>query len=168
MPEKNIYIRDEDMPIWGEAEKLAGSVGFSLLITDLLRDHVAREKAKQEARSKPAKTIEFDYKDEDGRMIKKSFQGRWVLDFKDLFNPLKGLPLPKGMPEEVAKECCVAAITAQGNIFFAFYSPDDGDYLMDFDIYDSIEKAEREGMDGAALNRVAAELGGDFVEMLDI
>jgi hypothetical protein len=153
------------MPIWGEAEKLAGSVGFSLLITDLLRDHVECEKRKQEARAQPTKTIQFEVREPyTGKMLKKSFQGRWVIGFNDRLAPDEGWPVPDR--EEMA--CIVAAITANGHIFYGQFNPNDGDYLTHYSVYGIIEEAMEDGVPDEILDPVAAELCEDYVEDLDI
>jgi hypothetical protein len=152
------------MPIWGEAEKSAGSVVFSLLITDLLRNYLEREKAKQEARSRPTKTIQFEMKDEyTGKMLKMSFQGRWVIGFNDRLDVSEGWDIPAA-----ERGCVVAAITAQGRIFYGSFNPDDGDYLMHYAVYDTVEQADEEGMPAEVLAPVAAELSEDYVEELSI
>src|SRR3712207_5650116 len=41
MPTKTLYVRDEDVPLWEQAEKLAGG-SASALITEVLRNYVAQ------------------------------------------------------------------------------------------------------------------------------
>jgi len=161
MPQKNIYIRDADKDVWEQAEKLAGSASFSQLITDLLRGHVEQEKRKQEALSMQMKTVEFEIENKDtGRITKKSFKGRWVVDTNDR--------LIASGPMYMAGTAYVAAITAKGGIFLGSFSPSNGDHLEDYTVYSSFEFAEIDGWPPELLSAVADELGKDFVEELDI
>jgi predicted CopG family antitoxin len=161
MPQKNIYIRDADKDVWEKAEELAGRASFSQLITDLLRDHVEQHKRKQEALSMEMKTIEFEIENKDtGRISKKSFKGRWVID--------TDAPLEPSGPQYMAGHAYVAAITAKGQIFLGHFKPRDSDHLEDYTVYNSIQFAEVDGWPSELLAAVADELGEDFVEELDI
>jgi predicted CopG family antitoxin len=159
MPQKNIYIREADKDVWDKAEELAGSASFSQLITDLLRDHVAQQKRKQEALSMHAQTIEFEVENKDtGRISKKSFKGWWVVDTNQR--------LEASGPQYMAGTAYVAAITAKGKILLGHFSPNNGDHLESYTVYDSIEDAVE--WPSELLAAVAGEIGEDFVEELDI
>jgi predicted CopG family antitoxin len=161
MPQKNIYIRDADKDVWDKAEKLTGAASFSQLITDLLRDYVEREKRKQEVLSMATKTIQFEVENKDtGRMSKKSFQGRWVVSTDDR--------LEAADPQYMAGTAYVAAITAQGRIFLGYFSPNNGDHLESYTVYDSFGQVEWAEWPTELLAAVADELNQDFVEELDI
>src|SRR5262249_32169832 len=150
-----------DKDVWEEGEKLAGSASFSQLLTDLLRDHVEQQKRKQEALSMAMKQVTFDIENEDtGRMSKKSFKGRWVVDTSH--------PVYPSGPQYMAGSACVAAITAQGKIFLGWFSPNNGDHLESYEVFNTIEEAENAGWCPEILASVADELGEDFVEELDI
>jgi hypothetical protein len=50
MPNKTIYVTEEDAPVWEEAKRLLRfhhNKGMSAYITPFLRDYVAEEKARQ-------------------------------------------------------------------------------------------------------------------------
>lgn len=148
MPQKNIYIREADKDVWDKAEELAGSASFSQLITDLLRDHVEQQKHKR---------IEFEFEDDTGRKRKRAFKGHWVIDFNDDVHP-------EGWDYQYR---VVAAITARGGIFIGNYERG-YHYLNGYEIYEALDAAELADEPPEVLAAVAAELGEDFVEMLDI
>src|SRR5262249_27437872 len=159
MPQKNIYIRDADKQLWDEAEEAAGSASFSQLITDILRDYVAQVRRIKEAQSMGTETIEFEIENEKtGRISKKSFKGRWVIDTNDDLYP-DGWDLNCGV---------LAGITAKGKIFVGSFRKDDGDHLKEYKVYDSVEDAERGGEPAEVLAAVAEEVGEDYVQELDI
>ena len=50
MPNKTIYVTEEDAPVWEEAKRLLRfhhDKGISAFVTPLLKDYIAKEKARQ-------------------------------------------------------------------------------------------------------------------------
>jgi hypothetical protein len=42
MPKRTLYVRDADLPIWEAAEKILGEKSMSMLVTEALREKLAR------------------------------------------------------------------------------------------------------------------------------
>lgn len=74
MPKKTIYVRESDMPLWEEAEKLGGNV--SGLIADALRRYVEEEKRRKET---GMKMIEVDVSGHPASQ-RVRFEGRWLVE----------------------------------------------------------------------------------------
>src|SRR6516225_3712945 len=76
---KNIYVRDADLEVWDQAEKLA-SEPISALVTRLLSNYVQQ-------REMPTDRIIVAVNDHDGTIARKAFRGRMLVSNYSADNP---------------------------------------------------------------------------------
>lgn len=108
-PNKTLYIREVDVPIWERAEKAAEKARqpISQLVTGLLRHHVEQLDTADDE-------ITVDMRDKDGHEWTEAFRGRWLIEPDD-DNRFGG----------DAGACYGIAQTAKGNIAVYAYHVND-------------------------------------------
>jgi len=154
LPNKTIYIREEDREQWEKAKELAGG-SLSALLSRGIHEFVTRKEAEMEE----MKQIIVKTYDREKGFANKSFVGRWLL--KDIESNEETLP------EEKSRYWSIA-LTQKGRI--AIYTEDwvsqrqVSSELID---YDSLAAAK-----GYApydiISSAAIELGSEEVEEIDI
>jgi hypothetical protein len=163
MPNKTIYVREADVELWEEAERLAARSGtgvfgrsLSWLVADALRRYIEAEKRKEEG----METIEVPlggYNDPTRRV---AFEGRWLVE-----------PDPYGTrttePHYDAGAYWGVALTKRGNVAVWCGHVNDG-FDATLDHYRSFEQAEEDGVPGDILAMAAAEIHDGYVQKLDI
>lgn len=153
-PNKTLYIRDDDAQIWQEAEELVKEKkieSLSKLATDSIRKEV--ERMKELATIKEGiKRISIELDDEKGTR-KIAFNGKWLAENYEFFRDVKYL--------------VSVALTERESYFVLWDSQGHNkdtyeifDYFNDFTDSDSIPEELK--------SIVAAEVGEDYVEFLDI
>jgi hypothetical protein len=77
-PNKTLYIRDDDMSVWEQAERAASNARqpMSQLVVGLLREHLNQLVAAQDE-------ITVNMRDENGREWIEAFRGRWLIEPDD-------------------------------------------------------------------------------------
>jgi hypothetical protein len=125
-PNKTLYIRDVDVPIWERAEKAAERARqpISQLVTGLLRHHVEQlETANDE--------ITVDMRDEDGHEWTEAFRGRWLIEPDDDGNRFGS----------DAGTCYGIALTAMGKIAVYRYHVNDR-WLPALEVFNNLDEAQ--------------------------
>jgi len=155
-PNKTLYIRDDDVPTWEAAEKLAGG-SVSQLVAQLLRQHVAEHsRADTEMERIEVEVRSSDPDSESNRTV--AFRGRWLLT--------PTYPDPRGFRAgNDAGACWAVALTRKGQLAIHSWHCN-GMWGPDFEVYADIEAAREDGVPDEVLAEVAGQLG--IVEELDI
>lgn len=83
MPNKTLYVKDSDVAMVDEAEKLLGST-LSSIFANCLRERLAKLKARTEGEFSKISLRFFDSSDQS--TVTKSFTGRWIVS-----DPSRGL-----------------------------------------------------------------------------
>ena len=135
---KTLYVKADDLPVWEEAEELAGRQSMSALVTDLLREWVDQEK-------RGSHRIVLDVQEAFGMTRqKKAFQGRIVTTIS---------PGPSGTDWTVYE-------TSKGALVLF-----DGFTLA---IYSGFDHMRRDLPQPEVLAQIRKALDRDYVEELDI
>ena len=140
MPNKTVYVREEDVPVWDNAAALAGEGNLSSYVTESLRQRMAEPSEPEEFERIEVGFLTFtDYGDLHKR---KAFQGRWLIHIEEPTDQEWGI-----------------ALTKRGN--FVFYSYPEDIWAVE----DNLE-AFRDRVDPAAYEIALSNLTP--VEELDI
>lgn len=157
-PNKTLYVKDGDMAVWEEVDALVpGEV--SALVAKLLRQWLADQKGKAEPEgpfSRLVVSVRKDARDDSSPVVRKAFNGRWLVsDFET-----DAASYDAGTQWDVA-------VTEQGRLVVCIHQRQE-DVCDYFAVYDTIDDAEADHAPADLLSAVAAEIGEDFVEELDI
>ena len=106
MPNKTLYVRDEDVPVWEKAEKLAAPEGVSPLVSKLLRQYVGGNEVDLNGMQRLTVRVR---ENEAAPTALKAFRGRW------LWSPAQ--PIDVG-PDEYA-----VALTGRGQLALYGWNP---------------------------------------------
>lgn len=120
MPNKTLYIRDEDVSVWEKAEKLAAPEGVSPLVSKLLRQYVGGNEI--DFNGMQRLTVDVRENEAAPRTVK-AFRGRW------LWSPAQ--------PIDVGPAAYAVALTAKGQI--AVYGWDFTSDLSSLTLYRNFE-----------------------------
>lgn len=159
MPNKTLYVRDEDSPIWEEAERLANGA-VSPLVSKLLREFVVENRIDTETGME--RIVVEVHRDKYADARKKAFTGRWLID-------------PEQAVGDDPRFKVAVALTAKGQL--AVYEYDERDDLGNLEVYenfDAMKAAESDPVhrepkySGEVLAEVATALNQDYEEELDI
>lgn len=130
MPKKTIYVRDEDLPLWTEAQKELGQ-SLSAMFADCLRERL------QKARIAGSKTMDkitiVQWNEEDDPVVHKSFTGRWLVP------PHRDQRADDDSQNWDAGACYGVAETQKGAIAVYCFHCNDG-WAPAFDVYDNLEQ----------------------------
>lgn len=151
MPNKTLYIRDNDDVVWKKAETLVTNSGLSSLsslVTDALRREVERIEAINEVVN-DAKKIIIEI-DDGGGVKKKAFHGNWVVRN---YEGYKGL-------------ISVAVTKNQSYLVYYDSQSDCDDSYEVFEFFSDF--IDSEGVPEELKSIVADKVGEDYVEYLDI
>jgi hypothetical protein len=154
---RNIYIRDEDEVVWERAEKLAGQVPMSRVITDALRAYVSGREGTPMQRLAIA-TIN------GGEEITKAFIGRWLIEPDEAYRSEHEGDASLETQVRAGTTFAVAE-TAKGNIV-VYVDADRPE--AEFDVYEDFDQAEEHGVPGDVLTLAAKRAGVERAELLDI
>ena len=183
MPNKTLYVKDSDAPIWEQAEKLAVN-GVSSLVTMLLKNYVDQHPAPDE-QGMTTITVEcrhkfgvtFNRSKDPVHPVKKSFVGRWLIPPEEKLTQ----EYASTETQQYAPEFFAIAQTKKGAI--AVYEEDatgclDWAELNHYRTFEEFEQAqildERQEPTGRprypdnVIAAVAAALQRDYVVHLDI
>jgi hypothetical protein len=154
MPKKTLYVREEDIEVWEQAQSLAGGdESLSSIVIEALRRYL-RIRGGQPSEIEGMKRIVVETYDQDERLIRKAFVGKWLVE---------------AMQTEANRYRWSIAQTQKGSIVVYCFKgelPRD-ECITDFKVYDSFDELEQDVPDDV-LAAVAVELGEDFVQDLDI
>ena len=155
MPQKTIYVRDEDLPLWDKAQKELGQ-SLSATFADCLREQLERTKI---TRSKTMGKITItQWNDHDEPVVRKSFIGRWLVPPEDEHRT--------GEDGWDAGACWAVAETKKGAIaVYSFHCNDQ--WGPSFDVFGSLEEVEGEVPEDI-ISAAAQELGIPYEMELDI
>lgn len=154
MPNKTIYVREADVGLWEEAEKLAGG-NVSGLIADALARYVEEEKRKGQGMGK----IELDLGTRNfPRRVQ--FEGRWLVE------PDQDATRPDD-PAGNAGFYYGVAVTRRGNIAVYIDNTEPSNTAR-LNTYPSLDAAAAEGLPEEIYEMAEAKIGPDHVEELDI
>lgn len=145
---KTLYVPDQDTDKWKELEELSGE-SSSAVVGRLLGAELERLREAKKAKDGKFSRLVVSYTDDEGMKRKVAFVGRWIV--KDYYTT--------GVTYSVA-------LTENERLFVLIEDSRGARHI----VYDSFEEmADQEGgFLGDVLTRVAAEIGEDFVEELDI
>lgn len=154
--QKTLYVREDSVPLWEEAERISG-MSASALVEMLLREYV-------NAASRESTTEQGDYivvtvaqsEDDDAPVVRKRFRGAWIIDgFKS-----ESERVYSGTIFDVA-------VTEKGRIVvLTRYRHDEHyDYMT---IYEGFENLKLSDEPEDLISAIALELGEDYVVDLDI
>jgi hypothetical protein len=160
VPNKTIYVKDEDAEIWERAEKLAED-SVSALVARLLRQWVEDREALID--SAGMKRIIVEHHDDEDVIVRKAFKARILLeDFTSEY--------PEGTWDAgfANHNTWFAAIGAKGN--FVVWTVSDGPAGEWFEVYESIADMESTESSPPAdvIAAVAAAAGEDYAQELDV
>jgi len=157
---KNIYIRDEDAPLWKRVRELTGTKSISPIVTESLRKFIKEMEAK-EAETKGYQRIVVKYNDSDANWVPriKAFHGKWIYPIED--------PVTK-FDDDGKKYCYAVAVTAKNAcVVYRWEEDQQGRGGYRFLTFPSLEAAAaNDDVNYAA--REAIEKMGVPVEELDI
>jgi hypothetical protein len=128
-PNKTLYIRDVDVPIWERAEKAAERARqpISQLVTGLLRHHVEQLATADDE-------ITVDMRDPHGHEWTEAFRGRWLIEPDDE---------NCCWPEEDAGLRYGIAQTARGKIAIYIYHIN-GKGIPDLTVYEDLDDMQED------------------------
>jgi len=152
LPNKTIYIREGDKELWEEAERLAGD-SFSAFLTERVREYVEERKERVPGDSE---RIILELEDREGRPLKKAFRGRWLVS-----------PNEELRTGDFVSDCYAVAISENDN-FVVYTWNINGACPPRYEVFSSFEDMEEDDLPPDIVAAVAAELGLDYVEELDI
>ena len=156
MPKKTLYIKEEDIKIWEQAEELAPA-SLSNYITTLLKKEVANKMEKRRDSNFTKIVVKVDLEDNGDELKKVAFKGRWLFEEKSGYDET----LPQGTVYSVA-------ITAKDKLFM-LYEKFGAQEFHEYKIYDDFNEMKDSGeVPSEILNAVADEIGEDYEEFLDI
>jgi hypothetical protein len=162
VPNKTLYVKEADMQLWKEAEKLSGG-RVSALVADALRRYVEEEKRKQEDMNEIEVLIGPSIY--TGRRVR--FEGRWLVKP----SPINPRAFPGDITEPNGGRKGVyygVALTRRGNIA-VYVSSTQLNHDDRLDHYESFEEAEEAGVPSDILARAAEALDPEaYVQKLDI
>lgn len=152
MPRRNIYVREGDQELFDWAEQQGGE-SLSALVVDILRQHKQRLGRQAELQAKGFEPITVEVEDKEGRIRKKQFEGRWLVsDFES----------------ETAKGQYGAALGKRGGLVITHYDKYQPDIADLFRVFESFDDFASEDFGEDFVSAVAAEMGEEFVEVLDV
>ena len=76
MPKKTVYVRESDLELWEEAEKMAKE-SLSGLLAVALREYVTQQRARD---GEMGRIVVEVADDEDSPLVKKAFTGTWLME----------------------------------------------------------------------------------------
>ncbi len=161
MPNKNIYVRESDVGLWEEAERLAGG-SLSRLIADRLRDYVEGQKRVEQMKAEMQTEMEPIELALGGYTIPTRgvrFTGRWLVTPGDEMRSFE--------PGSDLEAYYCVAFTRRGKIA-VYVAHVNGRFDATLDTYSSFEEAEEHGVPKDILAAARAEVDPDYVEELDI
>lgn len=159
MPNKTIYIRESDQELWGRAERLADG-NVSALLTEALRRYVDEEERMERGRME---TIEVQLPGPHGPSYSAEFVGEWLVRPDESSTRTLYPGYDPGAYYGVA-------LTRKGKIAVYVQHVDERFEPM-FDIYDSLEAAEKSTVPLDIVTLAAVALGSEYdgyVRKLDI
>ena len=155
-PNKTLYIRDDDAQIWQEAEKLVKEKkieSLSKLTTDSIRKEIERIKGLAKIKE-GINRIDIELTNDSG-MRKIAFNGKWLVEDYEY------------QPERGSKGILSVALTEKESFFVLWDS--DGYGEDSYEIYDYFnDLTDSDNVPEELKSMVAAEIGEDYVEFLDI
>ena len=166
---KSVYVKNEDLPVWENAQKAHGK-SLSSLITQLLRKYTEERMPVAEVNAAGMKKITVVTCDsEELQRIKHSFTGKWLIDENHAVAPIDdGDGILRGHKTRYA-----LAQTQKGALVVYEFSVDDDPASME--VYDSFEDIQAADIDNRyplypenVLASFASALGEEFVIEHDI
>lgn len=156
MPNKTLYIRDDDENIWQEAEALVKAKkieSLSKLATDSIRKEVERMKELAKIKEGVSRIV-CEVTNEKGTR-KVAFNGRWLVeDF--------------GYQPQFGKKYVLSVALTEKESYFVFWDSD-GEGKDDYKVYNYFEAfTDSEDIPEELIGMVANEVGEDYAEFLDI
>jgi len=153
-PNKTLYIRDEDMPIWERAEQAAKQARQSLsqLVIGALQRYLPLEP--------PNGDLEQITVEVGEHRLKKRFIGRWLVDPDEHETRTDQQGFDAGAYWGVA-------LTKRGRIA-VYVAHVNEDWPTDLEVYDSLDDAANGKVPADILAMAATELGEERVVQLDI
>jgi len=160
MARRNVYIRDEDEPVWESAEKLAGEAPMSRVITEALRAYVRS----REGNPMERQVVSFENR-ETGEFLSKAFVGRWLIEPDEEYrSEHEADDLGRGN-QGMGGTTFAVGETAKGNIVVWTDARRD---RPRFTIHDSFDDAESDGVPADVVALASTRAGIERAEMLDI
>lgn len=154
-PSKTLYVRDEDVSVWEQAEHAAKSArqSVSSLVAAALRSHLSTLESHRDR----AGQVTVDMRD-DMRAWTEAFAGRWLIE-----------PGDDNRGTEDAGACYGIALTAKGRIAVYSYHVNDR-WPPHLGVYDNLDQAEAEtsGLPKELLAAAASEMGEQRIVWRDI
>jgi hypothetical protein len=164
MGRHNIYIRDEDEPVWEKVGTLAGDESMSQIIVGALKNYVrTRQGVAHE-------WLTFFVNDEEGNESEKKFSGRWLVDSRksDHDAAVEHPRRYKDVTDHLAQHTLWhVAETAKGQILV--WALDDL-FARDtaYWVYKDLDDAETHGVPADVISKAAHALGLERAEVLDV
>jgi hypothetical protein len=186
MPNKTLYVKDSDLPVWDRAEKLA-LTGVSSLVTMLLKTHVDQHPAADE-QGMITITVECrhrfwagGYSTAEAHPLKKSFVGRWLIPPEEKltqeYSSTESPFLPEFFAVALTKKGAIAVYEgddtstdgwAELNHYRTFEEFREAQRPSDFAMPDDQKKPAVPRYPDNVIAAVAAALQRDYVVHLDI
>jgi len=154
---RNVYVRDEDEPVWERAGSLAGEASLSRVITEALRAYVRGRDGTPMERLAVA-TVN------GSESIAKAFIGRWLITPEERYRSEHERDIDISTQVRAGTTFAIAE-TAKGNIV-AYLDADTPQ--GEFDVFDGFDQAEERGIPGDVLALAAKRAGVERAELLDI
>lgn len=168
MPNKTLYVREEDVPVWEEAEKYAAS-GISPLVSNLLRDWVDHKRVDPGGMTK----LVVECRNGKGEpTTRKAFKGRWLI------KPANGV-VAINDNDGVGRSGYVRtalALTANNKLAVYEFNYENSDGVATLEVFENFEEMQEATLDNTGYPRFAenelaafaAALGEPFEVELDI
>jgi hypothetical protein len=161
----NIYIRDEDEPVWEQVGTLAGDDSMSQIIVRALKNYIRTRQGLAH------EWLTFFILDEEGHESQKKFSGRWLVDSRT--SEHDAVVQHPRRPTETTDEPAdltrwSVAETAKGQVLV--WAQDDGFSFRrtTYWVFKDLDDAEEHGVPADVLSKAASALGLDRAEVLDV